>query len=358
MRFRNLTPLPAAIVPCAEGGDDMTALVIAAATFAITPAPDGASVAGSNLQIVRAQRPLERGQERIEPGDDHFIREGVSVTATGFVYAPSGKAQKADASLEVGEEKRAVRVYGPRVWQEGVFGALSPTSPRPFDRVPMTWEHAYGGVLLRKTTLVKHEGRELLAPEHPVMFPQNADGMGFYLERGEAVEKPLPQLESPDEPIRAWDDRPRPVCFAPYPINGGMRPQALMIGDKVDMNRMGRLTCRAAPWLVFPAIPPGTRVTLRGMRPRGDKLAFVLPNPPLRLRVILGRALFQLAPRLDAVDIDAESAEVRLVYRSQFRFALVRGERREIFLEPSEHFPTLGSPASVPSAPNAPSQKV
>jgi hypothetical protein len=292
---------------------------------------------------------LERGQERIEPGDDHFIREGVSVTTTGFVYAPSGKATKADAALEIGEEKRAVRAFGPRVWQEGMFGALSPTSPRPFDRIPMTWEHAYGGLLFRKTTLVKHEGRELLAPEHPVMFPQNADGMGFYLERNDALEKPLPQLENPDEPVRAWDDRPKPVCFAPYPINGGMRPLSLMVGDQVDMNRMGRLTCRAAPWLIFAAIPPGTAVTLRGMRPRGEKISFVLPSIPIRLRVLLGRALFQLTPKLDAIDIDAEAAEIRLVYRCAFRFGLVQNERREVYLEPSEFFPIPGAPAPIPA---------
>lgn len=350
MRFSNLTPLPAAIIPCAEGGDDLTALVICAATFAIPPLSENANPTLSGLQIIRNQRPIERGQERIEPGDDHFIREGVSVTATGFVYAPSGKATKADALLSVGEEKRAVRAFGPRVWREGVFGALSPTSPLPFDRVPMDWEHAYGGLQWRKTTLVKHEGREMLAPEHPVMYPHNADGMGFFLERAEAVEKPLPQLENPDDPIRAWDDRKTPVCFAPYPINGGMRPLALMVGDKVDMNRMGRLTQRAAPWLIFPALPEGSRISLRGMRPQGEKLAFVLPNIPIRLRVILGRALFHLKPKLDAIDIDAEAAEVRLVYRCAFRFALIRNERREAYLEPTESFPTPGTFAPIPQS--------
>jgi hypothetical protein len=357
MRFANLTPLPAALVPCAEGGDDMTALVISSATFAITPVAEG-KTRGPNtgLELVRAQRPLERGSARIEPGDDHFIREGVSVTASGFVYAPGGKATKADASLEIGEEKRNVRAFGPRVWQEGVFGALSPTAPRPFDRVPMGWELAYGGFVLRKTTMLKHEGRDYLAPEHPVASPYNADGLGFYLERVEALEKPLPQLENPDDPIRNWDDRPHPVCFSPYAMNGGMRPMSLLVEDKVDMNRMGRLTCRAAPWLIFPAIAPGTAITLRGMRPRGEALAFVVPEPPVRVRVVLGRAMFELAPRLDAVDIDAEAAEARLVYRAIFRFGLVQHERREVTVEPSAAFPSPGSPVPLPA--RAAAQKV
>src|SRR5687767_5305857 len=109
MRFVNQTPLPAALVPCAEGGDDMTALVITAITFAVSPVSEGKNRVGSGLRLVRAQRPLERGAARAEPGDDHFIREGVSVTASGFVYAPGGKGTKADASLEVGEDKRHVR---------------------------------------------------------------------------------------------------------------------------------------------------------------------------------------------------------------------------------------------------------
>jgi len=353
MRFLNHTPLPAALVPCAEGGDDMTALVVAGMTLATTPLAEGKTRTGSGLELLRAQRPLERGQARIEPGDDHFIREGVAVTATGFVYAPGGKATKADASLEIGEEKRALRAFGPRVWQEGMFGALSPTAPRPFDRVPMTWDLAYGGFVLRKTSIVKHEGREYLAPEHPVASPHNADGLGFYLERADALEKPLPQLENPDDPIKSFDDRPLPVCFAPYPQNGGMRPMSLLVGDKVDLNRMGRLTSRAAPWLIFSALPPGTPITLRGMRPRGEVLSFVIPEVPFKVRALFGRALFTLAPALDAVEIDAEAAEIRLVYRSLFRFGLVKHERRDVFLEPSAAFPSLGVPVPIPSSPAA-----
>jgi len=347
MLFVNHTPLPAALIPCAEGGDDMTVLAVAAVTCAI-----GAEHPGG-LHVVREQRAVERGNERVFPGDDHFIREGVSVTASGYVYAPDGKGTRADASLEVGEEKRLVRVFGPRVWQEGVFGALSPTAPRPFDRVPMSWELAYGGAVLRKTSVVKHEGREYIAPEHPVASPYNVEGMGFYLERGDAIEKPLPQLEHPDEPIRAWDDRPKPVCFAPYPLDGGMRPLALLSGEKYDLNRMGRLTSRAAPWLVFSSIAPGTPVTLRGMRPKGQALSFVVPEAPVSLRVILGRALFRLEARLDAIDIDAEQAEARFVFRCPFRFGLVQNEQREVHLEGTEAFLKLGAAAPLDPRPKA-----
>jgi hypothetical protein len=316
MRFVNYTPLPSALVPCAESGDDLTALVLAGVTFALTPIPEGKTTTSQPLRLAYAQRPLERGQARIEPADDIFIREGVSVTASGFVYAPSGKATKADAAINVGSETRRVRAFGPRVWREGVFGALSPTAPLPFDRVPMVWEAAYGGMLLRKTSMIERDGRQWLVPEFTTAYPHNADGLGFYLERHEAIEKPLPQLEYPDMPIKNWDDKPHPVCFAPYPMNGGMRPMVLNEGDKVNLNRMGRLTCRAAPWLIFQAIDAGTNIVLTGMRPKGETLAFTVPEVPVRVRAILGRALFQLKPRLDTIEIDAEAAEVRMVYRA------------------------------------------
>ncbi len=345
MRFVNHTPLPSAIVPCAEGGDDLTALVIAAATFALTPVPEGKTTpAGSALRLAYEQRPLERGSARNEPGDDVFIREGASVTASGFIYAPGGKASKADATICVGSETRRVRAFGPRVWSDGMFGALSPTAPRPFDRLPMSWEAAYGGMLVRKTSMIERDGRSWIVPEFVTAYPFNADGMGFYLERAEAIEKPLPHLEHPDMPIRGWDDRPHPACFAPYPLNGGMRTMVLNEGDKVNLNRMGRLTCRAAPWLIFQSIEPGTNIVLTGMRPKGETLAFVVPEVPVSVRAIIGRAMFRLKPRLDAIDIDAEAAEVRLVYRCSFRFGLVQNERREVFLEPSDHFPETPKP--------------
>src|SRR5690242_15533067 len=118
MRFVNHTPLPSALVPCAEGGDDLTALVLACVTYAITPVTEGKTGAAQPLRLSYVQRPLERGSARMEPGDDLFVREGVSVTASGFVYAPGDKATKADATLSVGSEVRRVRAFGPRVWRE------------------------------------------------------------------------------------------------------------------------------------------------------------------------------------------------------------------------------------------------
>lgn len=344
MRFVNYTPLPSALVPCAEGGDDLTALVLACVTYTITPVAQGQTNFGSTLKLAYAQRPLERGAARIEPGDDVFVREGVSVTASGFVYPAAEKAPKAEASLAVGSEVRRVRAFGPRVWREGVFGNLSPTSPLPFERVPMTWENAYGGTLVRKTSFVERDGRSYLVPEYTTAYPHNADGLGFYLERGDALEKPLPSLEHPDMLIKSWDDKPHPVCFAPYPMNGGMRPMVLNEGDKVNLNRMGKLTCRAAPWLIFQAIEPGTNIVLSGMRPKGDTLGFVVPETPIQVRALLGRALFRMKPRLDSVEIDAEAAQVRMVYRSSFKFGLVQHERREVFVEPSDHFPEVPKP--------------
>jgi hypothetical protein len=342
MRFANHTPLPAALVPNAEDGDDMTALVICAVTFAIIPTPEGKEADGSTLQLTRAQRPLHTGPGLEIPGDDHFLREGVSVTASGHVHAPGGKATKADAILKVGNEKRVVRAFGPRVFREGVLGALTATAPLPFDRVPMTWDNTYGGVVMRKTTTVKRDGQETIVPEHPVFYPYNSDGKGFYLERADALEQPLPPLENPDQLIRDWDDQPLPVCFAPYPVHGAMRVLAMKTeDDQIDVTLFPRTTGRAAPWLVFPRLDPGTPIVLRGMRPRGETLAFNVPPPPVRVRVVLGGLQVRLDMLLDSIDIDADAAEVRFVHRTSFRFTLFQEELREAHLEPTEHFPKL-----------------
>jgi len=77
------------------------------------------------------------------------------------------------------------------------------------------------------------------------------------------------------------------------------------------------------------------------MRPGGEPLAFEIPPPPVTANVRVGTRHRELALYVDAVDIDAETASVRIVYRALFSYPLVRYDERSAFVEPSPSFEKL-----------------
>lgn len=331
MELVNDTPLPAALVPNTDGKDEILMLVLTALTL---------DLSGEPAALAAEQEPLRTAPDPVYPTDAQLIREGVAVCATGHVHAPRPGATEGKATLAIGDLRREILAFGARVWRAGTFGGSpSPTSPRPFDRIPMRWEHAFGGAVQEEPRTLEKDGETYIVPgfERPYMW--NPLGKGYYASEKEAIEKPLPELEHPDSRITAWDSQPEPVCFAPYPRFGGLRGAGLLDGQKVQLQRMARLTGKSAPRSTFPALPPGTPISLGGMRPGGKRLTFTLPEPPVVYHVAVGAIEKKVTPYLDAVDIDADGERVRLLYRAGFRYPLVGGEVRRLAVAPAEHFP-------------------
>ncbi len=333
----NNTPLPAVVVPNAEAGDDIAALLVASVTYRFV---SGATPSEA-LVLTREQRPIVRGMDGEAPGDDVFVRAGVSVVATGSVHAAGGEAKRAEAVLKVGGATRTVVAFGPRVWQRGAMG-LTPSQPRTFERIAMTWENTYGGRVRRPPSIVQHGGRDVIVPEHEVAFPFNTEGTGFYLEEKQAENQALPLIEDAELLVSKWDDRPEPLCFAPYPTRGGLRALAAVDREgRVDFNLAGRLTNRAAPRMVFPDIPVNTLISVSGMRSDNEVLALELPPSPVFLEVDLDGVTTQLEPKIDAIEIDGDRGDVRLVYRTLFRYPLIQEALRTARLETTARFAAL-----------------
>ncbi|WP_437945444.1 DUF2169 domain-containing protein [Sorangium sp. So ce296] len=334
MRFSNDTPLPAAMLPNAEQDDRVTAIFLAAITYRI---------AGGRLALAPAQRPLLLDPALPYPHDGMLQKSVASVCATGFVYPREGRAREATAVLRVGDRDAAIVAYGQRVWQRSVGGGLAPSAPLAFERVEMSWRNAYGGVVQEPARVVSlgddDGGGEAFVPEHESGYPHNFEGKGFITDAARAQDQPLPQLEHPEQLIRRWNDRPEPVCFAPYPLWGGLRAAHVWHDQQFDQSGASKLASRAAPRTTFDAIAPGTRIALGGMRPGGEALVFEAPAPPVAVTVAVGGASERLVPALDAVDIDAEAAEVRLLWRASVSYGLVQLEHRRARLEATEAFP-------------------
>ena len=337
MKLINDTPCPGAYIPSADVADTIIGLFLTALTCDITDAGLAASqeqkplilsAAGSNF----SGKDVDPEPEELVADDVQFLRRGVGVTAAGWVYPEKDVAKTALAALAVGDVTRRVMAIGTRVWQEAILGgALTPTGPSKFSRIEMSWDNAYGGIVREPAKVLKVDGEETIVPEHPITSPLNIDGTGFYMTAQQALRQPLPLLEDPDARIKRWDDRPRPVCFAPCPLWSGLRSASMInpdLGNKVDLGRLDKVTGRSCPDLHFEEVPAGPAVKLEGMRPAGEVLAFTVPEAVSSVQVQVGEQRHRVKLLLDAIDIDAEAAQVRFVFRRLYRYALIQGELR------------------------------
>lgn len=343
MDLFNDTPLPSALVPSSNGEDEVFQLVLTAMTLA---GLDGQSP----VDLAAEQRPLRLAADPPLSNDAQHLRDCVSVCVTGFAYAPRPGATRGSVTLTVGKARFEIAVFGPRVWDVGLGGVPRPSPPQPFDRVAMTWQNAFGGTTRSPAREVEHEGEPCIVPAFEQHYPPNPIGTGYALSASEAASRPLPSLEDPARLIGSLEDQPEPVCFAPYPLFGSLRAQSLLVDGKVDMDRVGHVTSLSAPRTTFAKIDPGTRVTVEGMRRGGATIGLVVPEAPVFYRAEVGAVLRDVIPRLDTIEIDAETATARLVYRAGFSYPLVARERRrlDVLARPSSHY--LGARTGALSA--------
>jgi hypothetical protein len=122
------------------------------------------------------------------------------VLLIGNAHAPGGvPVTQLDVGLRVGPIAKRLRVTGDRVWLGG-----APSEPEPFSTMPLVWERAYGGV--------DPWTRDAPLPQFDV---RNPAGTGFVMEAAHAEGVRLPNIEYPDQCVRAWSDRPEPAGFGP-----------------------------------------------------------------------------------------------------------------------------------------------
>lgn len=63
----------------------------------------------------------------------------------GTCHPPGGRATRCDVRFAVGSWSKTLRVVGPRVYKPGLLLGGTMSEPQPFERMPLTWQNAYGG---------------------------------------------------------------------------------------------------------------------------------------------------------------------------------------------------------------------
>jgi hypothetical protein len=237
-------------------------------------------------------------------------------------HTPEGRPLPShDVSIQVGPIHKTLRVTGLRAFVEGVTGRLAPGRPAPFTAMPIRWELAFGGM----------------------SFPQNPLGRGMEPvpdDEGRPIPY-LPSIEYPEKPMTDPKDRPVPAGFGP--IAPGWLPRSRQQGT------------RDQRWALFRApLPPkdfdpgfhnaapadqqlkkgyfkgDEAIVLTGLHPARQRWTTALPGKRLRAFCLVDNAeerahrpeapekkLVEVPVSLDTVHIDAEKAEMVLLWRGQ-----------------------------------------
>ncbi|HTT70284.1 MAG TPA: DUF2169 domain-containing protein [Anaeromyxobacteraceae bacterium] len=327
LQIRNETPFQADRALLLDAAGNQVWVVAIKATYLIDER-GGAQPCPSQEPVVAS--PVWSGA----PGRSSLLREselvvahpGTDVTFNATAHAPRGHpAATVEVGVMVGPAKKSLRVYGDRVWFKGATG-LARSAPRPFERMPVVWERAYGG-----SEGDPEDDRFACETRNPV-------GLGFATSSSRLADKPLPNIEDPHHLIESWRDRPPPAGlgavapdWSPRRERGGTYDEAWRRSRAPlwpsDHDPRFHLSAPLGLSLEAP-LKGGEVVSTIGLTPEGP-LTFALPREYLVVETRLGGAWSRQRVKLERVIGEPDERKLILVWSAR----LVCGARgREVEL--------------------------
>ena len=278
--------------------------------------------ADGTLKVAADQPPVTMAPAYLgKPGHSSLRYDGdlvrtkltTDVLLLGSAHAPHAQpVTELTAGLAVGPVVKMLQVHGDRRWS-----GRSMSSPEPFVSMPICYERAYGGMDPRAGD-----------PEHPSLDMRNPVGTGW-AERAEHLDDtPVPNIEDPRQPIRAWDDRPAPAGLGP--IGAHWQPRLAFAGTYDDHWQQTRLPllpedfddrhyqCAPADQQAPQFLRGGEPVALRNLTPGGGDVRFVLPRMYLGFDTFFytGERVRHAPPKLHTVILEPDHALVSLVWHT------------------------------------------
>lgn len=306
-------------------------LVAVKCTFDI--GPDGST------EIAKEQPPVLRVPEyHGEPGkssikyeaDLVLTKKTTDVLVVGHAHAPGSQpVGELDVGFRVGPVAKMLRVFGDRAW--GTFG---PGAPRPFTKMPLAYERAFGGV-----------DRQSEQPDRDWDW-RNPVGTGFAVNKSHLDGIAVPNVEYPNQLLNSWTDRPPPAGLGA--IASHWQPRAGFAGtydDKWMTTRQPLLPedfderfyqCAPVDQQAPEFLRGGEPVALLNLAPGGD-LRFMLPKIYLGFdtRFHDGSREIHKGRKLHTVIIEPDFPRVSLVWHSALpcHFKVQKLERTIITLK-------------------------
>jgi hypothetical protein len=308
LQLENQTPFKAtfAVLPDRAGID--TLYVIIKATVNLRPA----------LSLADVQVPPTLADEYYEDPavsslrygtEMHIGKLGTDVLLIGRAWAPDKRpVQRMQVGMRVAERQKLILVTGDRVWQDGV-----PSSPQPFESMPLIWERAFGGI---------HRDGDTVAAEE-----RNPVGCGFAGGRSASAMQglPVPNLEDPAAPLQQVGQAANPACLAPIaPSWLPRRAYAGTYDERWQRSRAPYLPDDFDPRFFQAAVPefsfdrylqPGEQVHAVGVTPDGPIL-FAIPDSLLSVTVTVAGAAQAPDVNLETLSIEPDENRACFTWRA------------------------------------------
>jgi uncharacterized protein YjbI with pentapeptide repeats len=287
MRTKNLTGFPFGAKVTSRKPPQREMTLIVRGTFVLRPGqplvpagvPDDPAAQGFMTAEVFHKDDDARAGGCLYPGDFADFKLRTDVFLRGSCHAPEGRpVTECPVRFSVGDWSKSLRVVGRRVWSDA-FGGAAKSAPLPFTKMPLDWAHAFGG------------------PDYAL----NPSGKGV----GTAE---LPNLEHPGDPVRAREDRLKPISF------GALNPAWPQRSGKLGKEYGKAYREQRAPyyaedfdWTYFNAAPGDQQLPgyLRG----DEEIGFVNLHPDAG---VWSARLPGLRVRAFVIDVDERFREVKL----------------------------------------------
>ncbi|MBI4956343.1 MAG: DUF2169 domain-containing protein [Myxococcales bacterium] len=327
MSFSNATPFAALDVPTTDHTGREVVIAIVKATFALKPnggltradAPEPVRVNDECHELDNPTSSLRRFSDVCSE------KRGTDVVVYGDAVAPR-PVTKLDLAVRVKELTVPLRVHGERVFTS-IAGSARIGAARPFERMPVVYERAYGGT----------------ADEMRIVESRNPSGVGVARRAADLDGRRAPQIEHPARPHTSFSDTHAPVGFGPIMTHWTPRREhAGTLDDAWMKTRMPimphdfdvRFNNAAHPALLIDeGLVPGDVIAVSGMAP-GEPFAFAVPELGIVLRARFDASgTVTVRPPIDTVFIRPNDRLVEVVARKAFAQGRGRDLLRELTVD-------------------------
>ena len=265
--------------------------------------------------------PWPDGQSAMLPTDLFLFKPSTDVVVAASAVAPEERTTQLDVVVQVGPVEKVLSVFGPRAWFRDMMSAQL-TEPEPFSRLPLMWEHAWGGM-------------DASDPSKAAIEHRNPYGTGLACKTSDLIGTMGPRIEEPGELINSAWSRPAPAGVAAIGPNFEPRRSYAGTHDQKWQDERMPLPPRdfdprhnqvATPDLVSPKyLTGGEPVKLLNIG-RAGATRFMLPWKRFGVLARCDDADRAYRPVLDTVVIRADEERFEMTWRAPV--PLPRGERR------------------------------
>ena len=279
--------------------------------------------AGEELNLADLQLPFAR--QNIFTGDPCFsslkygsdfvlVKPYCDVILHGKAYAPKRKpVKKLRVRLAVSTIDKTFNVVGNRSWLN-IFNIVDTLYPDSFVEMPISYDHAFGGVDSSHPDPAKHTS-----------YTPNPVGVGFVKYPQNLKAKPLPNTEEIDNPVTKPGGKYKPMSFGPIAPSWNPRYKFCGSYDETWLDERYRFLSsdfdsryyQIAPIDQQMAYPEGGElITLENLTPEGiTRIRLPNLNMPVEFELKSNQIIYQHAV-VDTIYIEPDKKLVTLTWRT------------------------------------------